>query len=212
MLRRAQHIRHGNTPAEAGKTRAPVEGDGLVWKHPRRGGEDTLAHGIDVSFWETPPPRRGRRFSRSSSDMGGGNTPAEAGKTTGRSQRRQRPQKHPRRGGEDPEDGQCDPNLQETPPPRRGRPLHSKAPKTFQRNTPAEAGKTHRDPGARRHVQKHPRRGGEDLRLSKVLMGILETPPPRRGRQSSNQFPEGNIRNTPAEAGKTATYGSCLLK
>ena len=90
-----------NTPAEAGKTRAPVEGDGLVWKHPRRGGEDTLAHGIDVSFWETPPPRRGRRHRYTFFLLQPGNTPAEAGKTGGRTARHEGLEKHPRRGGED---------------------------------------------------------------------------------------------------------------
>ena len=91
----------GNTPAEAGKTLATPGATHSTRKHPRRGGEDTLAHGIDVSFWETPPPRRGRRHRYTFFRFQPGNTPAEAGKTGGRTARHEGLEKHPRRGGED---------------------------------------------------------------------------------------------------------------
>ena len=70
-------------------------------------------------------------------------------------------------------------------------------------NTPAEAGKTsaHRVVGL--HLQKHPRRGGEDYKFVGARRDLSETPPPRRGRPLRIIFAPLILGNTPAEAGKT---------
>ena len=79
-------------------------------------------------------------------------------------------------------------------------------------NTPAEAGKTEDEVFLKRFIKKHPRRGGEDCKGKGVRTDLAETPPPRRGRRRRCAMSSHVPGNTPAEAGKTATYGSCLLK
>ena len=112
-----------------------------------------------------------------------GNTPAEAGKTRFFPARFAGRRKHPRRGGEDVGSGADSRELQETPPPRRGRlPVRSLA-KGVLRNTPAEAGKTLANDVSEATPRKHPRRGGEDHDFHAGDIRIHETPPPRRGRQ-----------------------------
>ena len=122
------------------------------------------------------------------------------------------PPKHPRRGGEDAVVSQHSIWIRETPPPRRGRRTPRNHACEPHGNTPAEAGKTRVGSEAVRLLQKHPRRGGEDSRSRFGARSGRETPPPRRGRLSVRDLRAANTGNTPAEAGKTATYGSCLLK
>ena len=90
-----------NTPAEAGKTRGNTIPHQRIRKHPRRGGEDRSPRSEDISYTETPPPRRGRRAPWAWAGSISGNTPAEAGKTEGIPSLTVESRKHPRRGGED---------------------------------------------------------------------------------------------------------------
>ena len=140
------------------------------------------------------------------------NTPAEAGKTWFRPSARERAKKHPRRGGEDLRSTSGSATTPETPPPRRGRQSRVHVYELPLRNTPAEAGKTGAGLAALTIIWKHPRRGGEDSSSKEWPSSLRETPPPRRGRPSVRGSCCSSPRNTPAEAGKTATYGSCLLK
>ena len=135
------------------------------WKNPRQGGENTIDQIQDLGIEETPPPRRGRLVSAISGAVPRGNTPAEAGKTRSEPLRDLREEKHPRRGGEDREEGPERLAPAETPPPRRGRLSIESGGLTASRNTPAEAGKTTRHLTECAHVRKHPRRGGEDSNI-----------------------------------------------
>ena len=157
---------------------------------------------------------------------GGGNTPAEAGKTcisrldrdnvrntpaeAGKTQRgvgqELRPQKHPRRGGEDNHELHYNTKSKETPPPRRGRRREAWLADMVRGNTPAEAGKTLKKQLEDMRCRKHPRRGGEDLIHIKEKTPWRETPPPRRGRHDLSHRPIEALGNTPAEAGKTSTF------
>ena len=114
--------------------------------------------------------------------------------------------KHPRRGGEDRRQESGSYSIGETPPPRRGRLGLQTNDETFDRNTPAEAGKTTHSAPTQRSREKHPRRGGEDLRCSFSKTSATETPPPRRGRHLDKVFRVDAIGNTPAEAGKTRCF------
>ena len=152
-------------------------------KHPRRGGEDEKLHVSRQAVQETPPPRRGRPVGSLSRCAACRNTPAEAGKTFPNRSGTTSPQKHPRRGGED---GRAPQGLAagaETPPPRRGRLSPANEAGHAARNTPAEAGKTHRRTCRHWRYGKHPRRGGEDFDSLPAHIRMRETPPPRRGRQ-----------------------------
>ena len=152
---------------------------------------------------ETPPPRRGRLFPGSAHRTFPGNTPAEAGKTKHGTEAHSQKAKHPRRGGEDLSMCLLGRRRRETPPPRRGR-RESEGISGFRvRNTPAEAGKTNALHLAFHCVQKHPRRGGEDELDGLRKVGLVETPPPRRGRLSVRVPIVQKVGNTPAEAGKT---------
>ena len=91
----------------------------------------------------------------------------------------------------------------ETPPPRRGRPHPNDAQSFAVGNTPAEAGKTKLLRGVELGIEKHPRRGGEDVTGSCVDDFLQETPPPRRGRLKRRRVLIAADGNTPAEAGKT---------
>ena len=73
-------------------------------------------------------------------------------------------------------------------------------------NTPAYAGKTDRYGDACRRSRKHPRLRGEDSTIRFSLKRSMETPPLTRGRPAvTGPCLEAN-GNTPAYAGKTATF------
>ena len=122
-----------NTPAYAGKTLLPLAERLAVGKHPRVCGEDFRGRVYAMGGKETPPRMRGRPGSRVVHGMRSRNTPAYAGKTTG---------KHPRVCGEDLRLKRPSRDIKETPPRMRGRPLRSPDAYASPGNTPAYAGKT----------------------------------------------------------------------
>ena len=96
--------------------------------------------------------------------------------------------------------------MRETPPRMRGRPAIWVRNILGAGNTPAYAGKTLLFTGHRRQAGKHPRVCGEDSFTSSSFAKVRETPPRMRGRRvhlKYGEFPKGN---TPAYAGKTATF------
>ena len=154
---------HGNTPAEAGKTKLGFFSKDAFEKHPRRGGEDRTNPSMEGRQRETPPPRRGRPAHIRMRFGNRGNTPAEAGKTPAGFFKMDVPQKHPRRGGEDSMGVGGIDHGRETPPPRRGRLEVDGREGEVLGNTPAEAGKTCQAFDTLGFWKKHPRRGGEDF-------------------------------------------------
>ena len=75
-------LRHGNTPAGAGKTSWQKMRRLCRQKHPRRRGEDLAGALPGWREWETPPQARGRLHQAVEVARLDGNTPAGAGKTT----------------------------------------------------------------------------------------------------------------------------------
>ena len=131
------------------------------------------------------------------------NTPAYAGKTSGRWRCARRSEKHPRLRGEDASESVSAGDLMETPPLTRGRPKFPKGIAVRLRNTPAYAGKTGRKANAATSVEKHPRLRGEDPIRSLMLYSRPETPPLTRGRLHHRSAVFRQVGNTPAYAGKT---------
>ena len=176
----------GNTPACAGKTEVP--------------------YSKKTAFLETPPLARGRRVFWAYDPQKNGNTPACAGKTN-----------------------RAAPSFLvwlETPPLARGRLRKDLLDRPSHGNTPACAGKTIQFPLRIVFTWKHPRLRGEDFSLLPIRKRKLETPPLARGRPAASSraaiTPEtpplargrqtekasgrSSVRNTPACAGKTATF------
>ena len=177
-----------NTPAYAGKTRAPECRSRSRRKHPRLRGEDSTASRRTPSRAETPPLTRGRPSLRPIS--------------------LERSRKHPRLRGED----DCRTagllNVVETPPLTRGRPRDPFWRDFTDRNTPAYAGKTHWHSSKPQTHWKHPRLRGEDKIADANVTTGKETPPLTRGRRRRSQVRPLLSRNTPAYAGKTGEEGS----
>ena len=112
------------------------------WKHPQLRGEDFCTCPTLIALIETPPLTRGRPEGEDLRQNAKGNTPAYAGKTTGRLGAGRIAEKHPRLRGEDLREREHAVFLPETPPLTRGR-LHPRLAVLFvPRNTPAYAGKT----------------------------------------------------------------------
>ena len=114
-------VRHGNTPAYAGKTGR------RRWFFFRS---------------ETPPLTRGRQNRNDCNSQTDGNTPAYAGKTAQFGDFTSGYEKHPRLRGEDPTLGKRRTQPSETPPLTRGRRRERGIRRGGGGNTPAYAGKT----------------------------------------------------------------------
>ena len=159
----------------------------LCWKHPRERGEDSSQHPTIPPLMETPP--------------------ANAGKTPLAASGVQVAEKHPRECGED--SGAVDQRQKnvETPPRMRGRRTNINNCRIRLGNTPANAGKT---PVQRAHHDtpwKHPRECGEDFLTATGVAVVPETPPRMRGRPFHPHDLHVQVRNTPANAGKTKRHG-----
>ena len=172
------------------------------------------------------PAYAGKTSTPTTSNARTGNTPAYAGKTKHRASCSRTGWKHPRLRGEDFADGMSLARPSETPPLTRGRPQLEPRPSSLPEtppltrgrlnclrerglrngNTPAYAGKTKDGIQALADGRKHPRLRGEDKSKVLKVVFILETPPLTRGRHARRN-PEGyRLGNTPAYAGKTATF------
>ena len=147
---------------------------------------------------------RGKRLSVSSRCNLNGITPARAGKT--RSTLRVNPvsEDHPRACGENEDRCSQSRSKQGSPPRVRGK-LHSKKQMNIEvRITPARAGKT--GSGSRRYwrPEDHPRACGENAASLQPSSVTLGSPPRVRGKPKGFPPVPGQVRITPARAGKTA--------
>ena len=146
---------------------------------------------------------RGKRTYPKAFAAGAGITPAGAGKTKRRKQKRTLSWDHPRRCGENA--GQ-NPNIVRhlgSPPQVRGKRASGGAESPRKRITPAGAGKTHRALHYPRSGRDHPRRCGENPpreTLSTIWSG---SPPQVRGKLWWGVRKAYKARITPAGAGKT---------
>ena len=153
------------------------------WKHPQLRGEDFCTCPTLIALIETPPLTRGRLCALQRNLPADGNTPAYAGKTTGRLGAGRIAEKHPRLRGEDT--------------------THGLWMTVTVGNTPAYAGKTVKLVDLSNSLQKHPCLRGEDSRSAFSVDSTPETPPLTRGRLFFVWTMVVRKGNTPAYAGKT---------
>ena len=146
---------------------------------------------------------RGKRTYPKAFAAGAGITPAGAGKTKRRKQKRTLSWDHPRRCGENA--GQ-NPNIVRhlgSPPQVRGKRASGGAESPRKRITPAGAGKTHRAIHYPRSGRDHPRRCGENSGGVSARHTRLGSPPQVRGKLTYPRYSVKSSRITPADAGKT---------
>ena len=145
-----------------------------------------MSQPLQKKFGETPPLTRGRLRASS------------PGATASR--------KHPRLRGEDWFTSSSSRPFSETPPLTRGRLSTGDPIPQHAGNTPAYAGKTAVVNWRSSMPWKHPRLRGEDIWRMAASLPLRETPPLTRGRQGKRLIDAVDDRNTPAYAGKTATF------
>src|SRR5690606_32213028 len=138
--------------------------------------------------------------------LGRRNTPASAGRTRWCAAVRCGAAEHPRVGGEDGMSDYPEIAARGTPPRRRGGRLEPCRLRVVQRNTPASAGRTTAPPPRTSPTAEHPRVGGEDCDWAEVSAVDRGTPPRRRGGRGQGRVAADGPRNTPASAGRTATW------
>ena len=132
----------GITPAGAGKTMAIRYMCRNIEDHPRRCGENDAAESVTVMTAGSPPQVRGKHLTYVCNDKTDRITPADAGKTYQRADRRDRKPDHPRGCGEnEPVFPSGDP-APGSPPRMRGKPLETGLFSVLSGITPAYAGKT----------------------------------------------------------------------
>ena len=175
----------GITPADAGKTAGFHAFSCGCADHPRGCGENIISVTNTTKGRGSPPRMRGKLCNLAGFGVGGGITPADAGKTRTLHEKRPTPKDHPRGCGENLCDNRGAKGYCGSPPRMRGKPCLASS--------------------IRRSRSDHPRGCGENHypRVWAVLMG--GSPPRMRGKLVGSVFNDGVYRITPADAGKTST-------
>ena len=139
---RSGDLRHGFTPAQAGKSCSDCRCSNRRWDHPCTGGEKIVETIADLLLMGSPPHGRGKDIVYRHGLSRGGITPAWAGKRTGASASWTTVRDHPRMGGE--KVGSLDPlsATQGSPPHGRGKAFSVLRRQFRFRITPAWAGKS----------------------------------------------------------------------
>ena len=110
---------------------------------------------------------------------------------------------HPRRCGENIYAERMTPAQAGSPPQVRGKPDSDHRPRQGTGITPAGAGKTPMLQASLPAKQDHPRRCGENFYVGYKIKAQAGSPPQVRGKQKVDRIEKGDIRITPAGAGKT---------
>ena len=154
-------LRHGITPACAGK-RFMLNPCGLYLRdHPRVCGEKEIAAGRDVAYWGSPPRMRGKVDESGHENVEVRITPAYAGKSCPRHRPQRLRRDHPRVCGEKILDFALVIQLQGSPPRMRGKALRRCTQCRRGGITPAYAGKRCTQSLSGMPAGDHPRVCGE---------------------------------------------------
>ena len=132
-------------------------------------------------------------------------TPAYAGKRMAQLRRFKKLQDHPRLCGEKNQIIAVCGIVVGSPPPMRGKVEHLKEHYWYSGITPAYAGKSRCVAAACVFREDHPRLCGEKIFLCFVIMGLIGSPPPMRGKAKKNAYTPIYSGITPAYAGKSQT-------
>ncbi len=130
-------------------------------------------------------------------------TPAGAGKTRIQILRCGQHQDHPRRCGENGYSQHLNNSRTGSPPQVRGKRCSSSDDRRCYRITPAGAGKTRQEDKKKGKSTDHPRRCGENCRISAAFPMSRGSPPQVRGKLDVTRGGISSSRITPAGAGKT---------
>ena len=200
------------TPACAGKSRANHAIEFIEKDHPRVCGEEQYPCGVIRPFAGSPPRVRGRVCAVLNPPRAARITPACAGKSGPSAQGARAGQDHPRVCGEEEDKSIQKVHRAGSPPRVRGREISKEGVESFERITPACAGKRCWPSGAWPPCPDHPRVCGEE-RLQYFFLFRLKGSPPRvRGRGRARDRLCRRARITPACAGKSSSLRSSALK
>ena len=196
-------LRSGITPAYAGK-RFPAAvltvGD---QDHPRLCGEKRTA----LTYWRdlggSPPPMRGKVQRTLQAGLHDGITPAYAGKRCTVSEFQTITEDHPRLCGEKACFFPLCISELGSPPPMRGKVDPEFTESVTFRITPAYAGKSGTFPQCQRCNRDHPRLCGEKYLPTGQGQRRIGSPPPMRGKDSTQPRTQPVPGITPAYAGKS---------
>ena len=194
---------HGITPAWAGKSPFPSGSPRMLRDHPRMGGEKQDGHSQAPWNWGSPPRGRGKGQFYDESRVYRRITPAWAGKRTVFVSQLSAVRDHPRVGGEKIWAARLAVASRGSPPHRRGkakRPPRLLLPAGI---TPAQAGKRDGAAAMAAAVKDHPRVGGEKILEPSMGVGNFGSPPHGRGKVQLDDPEGGDLRITPAWAGKS---------
>ena len=178
-------------PAYAGKSSGAASRSTFQWDHPRLCGEKQAEREEIEKRQGSPPPMRGKVFSRFICDIFERITPAYAGKSQAGSFSAGDNQDHPRLCGEKLLDVNSQKMPLGSPPPMRGKGSIESIIERRIRITPAYAGKSPKYHTVFRAVRDHPRLCGE--------------------KQSKRSGTTSRHRITPAYAGKRCNWLSMRI-
>ena len=173
------------TPAYAGKSSGAASRSTFQWDHPRLCGEKQAEREEIEKRQGSPPPMRGKVFSRFICDIFERITPAYAGKSQAGSFSAGDNQDHPRLCGEKLLDVNSQKMPLGSPPPMRGKGVWELSLAQVYRITPAYAGKSLSKLCYRGIRRDHPRLCGEKADLKSVILPFKGSPPPMRGKVKS---------------------------
>ena len=151
----------------------------------------------------SPPRMRGKRTAVIAPVRPVGITPAHAGKTFKHTSFPHSEQDHPRACGENEINFATSRALAGSPPRMRGKQNGKKKRTRLRGITPAHAGKTVVVSYFQCVLRDHPRACGENKPIWDIAFLTIGSPPRMRGKRAHARQQGGNIRITPAHAGKT---------
>ena len=193
----------GITPAYAGKSELLIVHCQQLWDHPRVCGEKSAVSGCCAATSGSPPRMRGKVLRPAAFSPEEGITPAYAGKSDARSNRRRVRRDHPRVCGEKSSTSPMKCLKLGSPPRMRGKVLLYCYSLSQVGITPAYAGKSPRATASRATPWDHPRVCGEKLGLAQIPGSVLGSPPRMRGKDDRRRMSAGKQGITPAYAGKS---------
>ena len=191
------------TPAWAGKRPSHCSERRRPQDHPRVGGEKHQSFTLLLRHRGSPPHGRGKGQLSVGHQIRERITPAWAGKRAPARARREKPQDHPRVGGEKGFFPRFRVDAQGSPPRGRGKGKSQGAPCWWSGITPAWAGKSLPTRARGEQSGDHPRVGGEKCRGKSPAMTTTGSPPRGRGKGVMRQTSRRLKGITPAWAGKS---------
>ena len=191
------------TPAGAGKTGISPVCAILAKDHPRRCGENLRCPHVVVDYRGSPPQVRGKPYPPPWGLLFVRITPAGAGKTNERNRKETETRDHPRRCGENVKVSEPNHANKGSPPQVRGKLNYRNLRTNIRRITPAGAGKTISVGIVYSKIRDHPRRCGENPKISDFVLFPMGSPPQVRGKRPCGSIAGLILGITPAGAGKT---------